>query len=154
MTSNLKLAQRVKEVLLNGTWIANTNFKDQITNINWQQATHKVANVNTIALLTFHITYYLKGLNNVFKGGDLEIRDKYSFDMPEIKNESDWNELVNDFLDNATFFIDHIASLSEETLDKPFVDEKYGTYIRNIEGVIEHSYYHLGQVALLRKMIG
>lgn len=38
-------------------------------------------------------------------------------------------------------------------LDEPFVDEKYGSYLRNIEGVIEHSYYHLGQVVLVKKMV-
>jgi hypothetical protein len=42
----------------------------------------------------------------------------------------------------------------EDTLfDQPFVDEKYGSYQRNIEGVIEHSYYHLGQVSIIRTMI-
>lgn len=37
-------------------------------------------------LLTFHIDYYLKGLIQVMDGGELEIRDKYSFDLPEIKS--------------------------------------------------------------------
>ena len=89
MTRNLALANRLREVLLNGKWIANTNFKEQILNVSWEQAIQKVDNLNTIALLTFHINYYLQGLLNVFKGGNLEIRDKYSFDLPEIKSETD-----------------------------------------------------------------
>jgi hypothetical protein len=32
-------------------------------------------------------------------------------------------------------------------------DEQYGTWQRNLEAVIEHSYYHLGQIILIRKMI-
>jgi hypothetical protein len=43
--------------------------------------------------------------------------------------------------------------MEDSAFDQPFVDEKYGTYLRNIEGVIEHSYYHLGQVSLLKKMV-
>jgi len=35
----------------------------------------------SIAALTFHINYYVAGVLNVFQGGKLEIRDKYSFDM-------------------------------------------------------------------------
>jgi hypothetical protein len=31
-------------------------------------------------------------------------------------------------------------------LDEVFVDEKYGTYQRNIDGMIEHAYYHLGRL--------
>ena len=43
--------------------------------------------------------------------------------------------------------------MSAEKLEDVFFDEKYGTYLRNIEGMIEHCYYHLGQVSLIRKMI-
>lgn len=150
---NVYLANRLREVLLNGKWIANTNFKEQILSIHWEQAIQKVGNLNTIAALTFHINYYLGGLLNVFNGGNLEIRDKYSFDLPEIKSETDWTILVNDFLQNAEKFAEKVEGMSDEIFDQPFVDEKYGSYLRNIEGVIEHSYYHLGQVSLLNKMI-
>jgi hypothetical protein len=147
------LAARLREVLLNGKWIANTNFKDQLESINWEQAIKKVDSLNTIALLTFHINYYLQGLLQVFNGGPLEIRDKYSFDLPEITAESDWNKLVATFLSNAEIFADKVEQMDENILDLPFVDKKYGSYSRNIEGVIEHSYYHLGQISLIRKMI-
>ncbi|MDZ4679170.1 MAG: DUF1572 domain-containing protein [Saprospiraceae bacterium] len=147
------LANRLREVLLNGKWIANTNFKEQILSTHWKQAIQKVDNLNTIAVLTFHINYYLQGLLNVFNGGNLEIRDKYSFDLPEIKSEADWNTLVNNFLSNAEMFANHVEQMADSVLDQPFVDEKYGNYLRNIEGVIEHSYYHLGQISLIKKMI-
>jgi len=153
MTRNLAIANRLREVLLNGKWIANTNFKEQIISVSWEQAIQKVGNLNTIALLTFHINYYLVGLSNVFNGGKLEIKDKYSFDLPEIKSERDWNKLVNDFLSNSEMFAKQVEQMDENMLDQPFADEKYGSYLRNIEGVIEHSYYHLGQVSLIRKMI-
>ena len=147
------LAARLREVLLNGKWIANTNFKEQIVSITWEQAIQKIDSLNTIALLTFHINYYLQGLLQVFNGGQLEIRDKYSFDLPEIKSESDWNTLVDTFLSNAELFANQVEQMDDSILDEAFVDEKYGSYLRNIEGVIEHSYYHLGQVSLIRKMI-
>jgi hypothetical protein len=153
MTRNSAIANRIREVLLNGKWIANTNFKEQLVSVSWEQAIQKVDNLNTIALLTFHINYYLAGLLNVFNGGKLEIRDKYSFELPEIKSERDWNTLVNDFLSNAEMFANLVEQMDESLLDQPFADEKYGTYLRNIEGVIEHSYYHLGQVSLIRKMV-
>jgi hypothetical protein len=153
MTRNLAIANRLREVLLNGKWIANTNFKDQILSVSWEQAIQKVDNLNTIALLTFHINYYLAGLLNVFAGGKLEIKDKYSFDLPEIKSEKDWNKLVNEFLSNSEMFANQVEQMDERVFDQPFVEEKYGSYLRNIEGVIEHSYYHLGQISLIRKMI-
>ncbi len=150
---NTYLANRLQEVLLDGKWIANTNFKEQITSVNWQQATQKVGNLNTIALLTFHVIYYLKGLNQVFDGGNLDIKDKYSFEMPEISSENHWNQLVQEFLSNAEKFIQYVRELDEATLNQAFVKAEYGSYQRNIEAQIEHSYYHLGQISLLKKLI-
>ena len=147
------LANRLKEVLLNGKWIANTNFKEQITSISWEQAIEKVENLNTIALLTFHVNYYLKGILNVFEGGNLEIKDKFSFDMPEIKSETNWINLVNEFVTNAEKFINHVEKMDDNILNQEFVKEEYGSYLRNIEGQIEHCYYHLGQVSLIKKLI-
>ncbi len=102
------LANRLREVLLSGKWVAHTNLKEQITSISWEQAIKRIENLNTIALSTFHINYYLGGVLNVFEGGELEIRDKYSFEMPEIKTEADWNTLVNNFVSNAEKFISHV----------------------------------------------
>ena len=153
MERNLLIANRLREVLLNGQWIANTNFKEQVLSLNWKQATQKVGELNTIAAITFHINYYLKGLLHVFNGGELNISDKYSFDIPEVHSEMDWKIQVDDFLSNSEKFVEQVEQLPDNLLDQPFVDEKYGSYLRNIEGVIEHSYYHLGQVSLLKKII-
>lgn len=148
------IANRLEEVLLNGDWIARTNIKKLIENLSWMQAVQKVNALNTIAELVFHLDYFLGGINNVFEGGKLEIRDKFSFDMPPINSESEWRILVDRYLSNAQIFIDHVRKFEDSKFDAPFVMEQYGTYLRNIEGVIEHSYYHMGQISLLVKMIG
>lgn len=153
MTRNITIANRLREVLLNGHWIANTNYKEQIQSVNWQQATQKVDSLNTIAELTYHINYYLAGLLNAFENGRLDISDKYSFDLPAINSEIEWSKLVSEFLTNSEKFADKIEKMDEKIFDLPFIDEKYGTFLRNIEGVIEHSYYHLGQISMINKMI-
>lgn len=153
MERKLVLAGRLREVLLDGQWIANTNFKTQIQSVNWQQATCKIGTLNTIAELTFHINYYLDGILNVLNGGGLEIKDQFSFDMSEIKSQADWEQLVTVFLDNSEKFTEAVGKLPDELLDQHFVDSRYGSYSRNIEGVIEHTYYHLGQVSMIKKLI-
>jgi hypothetical protein len=154
MTRNLTIANRLREVLLNGRWVANTNYKEQLQNTNWIQATQKINGLNTIAVLTYHINYYLAGLLNAFANGKLEISDKYSFNLPPIQSAADWNNLVTIFLNNAEIFANYVEQMNDGVFDQPFFDEKYGTNLRNIEGVIEHSYYHLGQIVLMRKMLG
>ncbi len=148
-----QIANRFREVLLNGTWVANTNFKAQLSDVNWKQATHKIGSLNTIAALTFHIHYYIAGVLKVLEGGALDIRDKYSFDMPPITSEEEWQKLLNQLWRDAAQFADRVEELPEEKLDEFFVDPKYGNYRRNIDGMIEHSYYHLGQISLIRKLL-
>jgi uncharacterized damage-inducible protein DinB len=148
-----QIAIRFREVLLNGKWVANTNYKDLLSGLTWEQATSKVESLNTIADLTNHINYYIKGILNVFEGGSLEIHDKYSFDSPPVSSEEDWHNLLNDMWINSEEFARYIESMTEVKLEEVFVDEKYGTYKRNIEGMIEHCYYHLGQISLIKKMI-
>lgn len=153
MNRSKLLADRFREVMLNGKWIANTNFKEQISDLNWQQATRKIGSLNTIALLTFHINYYIAGVLNVFEGGDLEIRDKYSFDMPPIESQEAWQQLMSSMWENSEKFAVHVEAMSDAQLDEVFVKENYGTYLRNVDAMIEHAYYHFGQVSLIKKMV-
>lgn len=147
------IADRFKEIILNGTWVANTNYKHQLSNLDWKIATSQIKDLNTIAILAQHINYYIDGINNVFKGGTLDIKDQYSFDFPAINSQIEWENFLDKFWANAEKFIFFIEQMPDKKLDEIFVDEKYGTYRRNIEAMIEHSYYHLGQIVLLRKIL-
>lgn len=153
MSTTSQLAKRFREVLLDGKWIANTNFKEQLSDVTLEQATTKIDSLNTIAMLTFHIDYYIVGLVNVFEGGDLEIKDKFSFDLPPIESQEQWEALLNKLWDDSEKFAILLEQMPDSKLNKVFVDEKYGTYLRNIDGMIEHAYYHLGQITLIKKLI-
>ncbi|MDG5491739.1 DUF1572 domain-containing protein [Psychroserpens sp. SPM9] len=147
------LANRLKEVLLDGLWIANTNYKTQLTNLDWKVATTQVDNLNTIAILAQHVHYYVNGVKNVFEGGTLDIRDQFSFDFPPMASQTAWTTFLTRFWEDSERLIDLVRQLSETQLYEPFVDIKYGSYERNIDGLIEHAYYHLGQISLIKKML-
>jgi len=151
MKYTTQIANQFREVYLNGTWIA-TNFKTELSTVSWKQATTKVGNLNTIADLAFHINYYVAGVAQVLEGGSLDIRDKYSFDRPPINSQADWETLLTQMWSDAERFANLVEQLPDEKLKEGFVDEKYGNFHRNILGMIEHSYYHLGQVVLLKKL--
>lgn len=153
MSSVLQLAKRFREVLLDGLWIANTNFKDELSDVTWKQAVTRVGSLNTIAMLTFHIDYYIAGIIPVFEGGALEIKDQYSFDLPSIESQEQWEVLLNKLWSDSEKFAELLAKMPDSKLNEVFVDEKYGNYQRNIDGVIEHAYYHLGQITLIKKML-
>lgn len=147
------LADRFREVILNGTWIANTNYKNELEGLSWEIAGIKHGSLNSIYLLSRHIHYYIDGINNVFRGGSLEIRDMYSFDFPELRSQAEWVSFLTVFWADADEFSQHIEAMQIEKLQGVFGNPKYGIVHRNVDGMIEHAYYHLGQIVLLKKLL-
>lgn len=153
MNQAQQLTSRFNEVLLSGKWVTNTNFKELLSDVSFTEAVTSYKSLNSIALLTFHINYYIAGVLEVFKGNDLIIRDAYSFDMPKLNSEKDWKALRKELITNAETFASYLAQLSDKQIKAPFVNEKYGNYNRNMNGMIEHCYYHLGQMVMIKKLL-
>jgi len=89
----------------------------------------------------------------VFQGGTLDIKDKYSFDFAPIESQEEWELFLSKFWNDSEEFALLIEQMEEEKLEQVFVEQQYGTYLRNIDAMIEHSYYHLGQIVLIKKML-
>ncbi len=154
MTLNYQLANQIKELFLTGQWIGtNLNLKAQLDDVDIEMANARVESLNTIALLAFHINYYLEGVINVFKGGSLDIRDKYSYDMISIASQEEWDTMCENIYRNASYLVSLIENMPISQLTDDFTDEKYGTYQRNLIGLLEHSFYHLGQIVLIKKLL-
>jgi len=147
------LAVNLKEVLLDGKWVTGTNIKDEIKDLDWEKATIKVDSLNSIADLTFHIDYYLAGVLNVLEGGELEIKDKYSFNYKKINSQKELTQLIDKFCNDSEKFVNAVEKMTNEDLEKNFVKEDYGNYFRNLTVLSEHCYYHFGQIMLIKKMI-
>jgi len=147
------LADSLREVLLDGKWVTGTNVKDEIKDLDWKTATMKIHALNSIADLIFHMDYYLAGVLQVFEGGELEIRDKFSFDYKPIESQKEWQQLIDKFCSDAEKFVQIVANMTNEELDRDFVKKEYHNYFRNIMLMSEHCYYHLGQIILIKKMI-
>ena len=148
-----ELANRFREVTLSGKLIAFTNIKEQLSDMSMKQATQKIGSLNSVAALTFHINYYIHGVLQVFAGGELTIRDKYSFDMKPITSELEWTSLKNNLFENSEKFAAYIDSMSDDQLDSGFVKKEYGSYQKNINAMIEHCYYHFGQMVIIKKLV-
>ena len=146
------IAKHFRDVHFGGNWTS-VNLKQTLAEITWQQATTKIYSLNTIATLVFHINYYVSEVTKVLHGEPLTAHDKYSFDLPPIQNQEDWEKLLNKTWSDAENFAKLIEQLPESKLGETFSDEKYGTYYRNIHGIIEHTHYHLGQIVLIKKIL-
>lgn len=147
-----QIAKQFREVYFGGNWTC-SNIKDHLADVTWQQATTKVYTFNTIATLVYHMNYYVSAILKVLEGNPINAKDEYSFDHPPINSAEDWKNLLDKTLADAEKFTEKIEALPESKLWETFVAEKYGIYYRNLNGVIEHCHYHLGQLVLIKKLV-
>ena len=152
MHTPAQIAKHFREVNFGGNWTW-SNLKDQLEGIDWQQATTTVHSFNTIAALTFHINYYVATVLKVLRGESLEGHDKFSFAHPPIQSQEDWDNMLAKTWKDAEDFASLVEQLPESILDEDLADKKYGNYYRNLHGIIEHTHYHLGQIALIKKIL-
>lgn len=152
MSTSSLVAKHFHDVFFGGNW-ADSNVETQLKDVSWQEAVQQVHDLNTIATLTYHIGYFVNTVLNVLKGGPLEGNDKLSFDHPPIESEEDWDKLRLKVLKQANEILPFIESLPADKWDMAFVDRKHNNYFYNLVGIIEHTHYHLGQIALIKKVV-
>jgi len=147
-----QIAKHLQEVHFGGNWTS-VNLKNVLSDIEWEQAITPVDSLNTIAGLVYHINYYVRAIRQVLEGGSLDSKDIYSFDLPPICSREDWEKLKAQTWSDVEKLTLLIEKMPGSKLEENFVEEKYGTYYRNLHGLIEHTHYHLGQMMLIKKLI-
>ena len=147
-----QLAHHLKAVYFGGNWTS-VNLKTELSGLSWAQVTAQVYGLNSIATLVHHVHYYVRVVGKVLQGGPLDAKDKYSFEYPPIQSQEDWDQRLEQIWAEAEAFADMIAQLPEQQLWEVFSDSKYGNYYRNLQGIIEHLHYHLGQIVLIKKIL-
>jgi hypothetical protein len=148
-----QVATHFRNFYTGGNW-TDVNLKDSLDGVTWQQATTSIFSCNTIAALIYHMNYYVRVVTKVLQGHPLDGSDKYAFDVPAIDSAEDWEQLKNTVFSEAENFAKLIEQLPENKFEELFRGgEQYGNYYRNINGIIEHNHYHLGQIVLLKKIM-
>lgn len=152
MKTQAQIAKHLRDVFYGGNWTW-SNVRAHLEDVSWEQANARVGSLNTIVALTHHIHYYVKAQLSVMRGQELTASDKFSFDHPLIESDASWNEMLAAMFQDVDALAMLIDNLSDETLAADFADAKYGSYYRNLIGMIEHTHYHLGQIVVIKKLL-
>ncbi|MDC6350939.1 DUF1572 family protein [Zeaxanthinibacter sp. PT1] len=147
-----QISEHFRQAYFGGNW-TDVNLQEQLSDVSWEEANTRIGDLNTIAMLVFHIHYFVKATLQVLQGGKLDAHDKFSFNLPPIKNEEEWESFLQEIWKEGQAFSDAIAGLDDEKIQQTFVEDKYGDYYRNLTGITEHTYYHLGQIVLIKKVL-
>ena len=152
MSLTAQIAKHLRELHFGGNWTW-SYLKEHLEGVTWKQAITQIYSCNTIATLVYHMNYYLNAVSNRVQGKPLDAKHELSFDHPPIESKLDWEKLLDKTWIDAESFARLIEQMPETMLWEN-ISDKYGSYYRNIQGVIEHNHYHLGQIVLLKKILG
>lgn len=152
MKISSQIAKHFRDIHFGGNWTT-TNFKTVLADVTWQEAQLKPVGNNSILTLICHTHYYVNVLFKVLQGGPLEGNDKLSFEHPSIGTKDEWDRFLEMVWNRAWDAAELIENLPDSILSEDFTDKKYGSYYRNITGIIEHLHYHLGQIVIIKKLL-
>jgi uncharacterized damage-inducible protein DinB len=146
------IAQHITEVYEGDNWTG-VSITDAIKDVNWQQAQQKtIASSNTVAALLHHIYYWNGIMMQRVNGINPSIPDTNGFDVDELKNENDWNDLKEKTHQSFIALANAVKNFPEEKLDEISPTGR-SSYYKNLQGIVEHAHYHLGQIVIIKKLL-
>ncbi|NCI45183.1 DinB family protein [Sediminibacterium soli] len=146
------LSQNLLQVLTGPNW-TDVSIEDAIRDLHFEQVTLRTpASANTIAGLLHHITYWNHIILQRLDGESPAIPESNGFDAGPISNEFSWQQLIEKTRHSFRELSHRIQLLPDEKWQAP-VNNGRSTVAASVFGIIEHGYYHLGQIVLIRKWV-
>ena len=146
------IATQIREVYEGGNW-TDVSIAETIKDVNWEQAKQRTAgSSNTIASLLHHLYYWNGILMQRLQGHNPIIPETNGFDVNEIKNENDWKLLIEKTHQSFRQLAEAAANFPEEKLAEKYA-ARGSSYYKNLQGIVEHAHYHLGQIVILKKLV-
>jgi uncharacterized damage-inducible protein DinB len=147
------LAQHITDVYKGNNW-TDVNINETIKNIDWKQAQQQTeASPNTIASLLHHLYYWNGIISKRMDGETPVIPEENGFDVPYLNSEEEWNALKEKTHQSFIQLAEKVKNFPEEKLMNNYSPEINSTIYRNIQGLVEHAHYHLGQIVILKNII-
>jgi uncharacterized damage-inducible protein DinB len=146
------VAQHLLDVYKGNNW-TEVNIADTLKDVTLSEAIIVTeASSNTIAALVHHLAFWNRAMTARLKGLEMKIPEDNGYCTPELKTEADWQRIRNDNLASATERAETISNIDKERLFQPIVPGRSSIY-KNVQGMVEHIHYHLGQIVILKKLI-
>jgi uncharacterized damage-inducible protein DinB len=146
------IATHIKEVYEGDNWTS-VSIADTVNDVNWQQAQqHTAGSPNTIASLLHHLYYWNGILMQRLEGNNPLIPETNGFDFGELENENDWDALKEKTHQSFIQLADAAQNFPDEKLSTSYAAGK-SSYYKNLQGIVEHAHYHLGQIVIIKKLL-
>lgn len=146
------IANNIAKVFQGDNW-TEVSVRDTLQDITKDEAVMQTsASRNTIAALTHHLYYWNHFIMQRMQGIEPPATEANGFDVPELKTEESWQELINLTRESFIALSEATKNFPEERLNEKTPNGK-STFYQNLNGIAEHAYYHLGQIVMLKHLV-
>jgi len=115
-----------------------------------QAAAHPLTGGHSIWELALHITAWTRAGSRRLQGDRAQLTDVENFPPVTDSGEQAWEEARKSIKLAYEELRGAILLLDDSQLDQPIIEGMSSIYV-TLHGVIQHSLYHAGQIAILKK---
>jgi len=127
------------------------SLREILDGVTAEQAARKpLAQAHSIWELVLHISAWEGAVLKGLEGEYTETPDEGDWPAVEDTSDAAWQETLATLESKHMKLRDAVARLEEERLNEPLAEGKPSAYF-TIHGVIQHTLYHAGQIALLKR---
>lgn len=146
------IATHVLEAHEGRNW-TEVDVRSTLEDVTLKEATMNTrASANSIASLLQHLTYWNRVIIKRINGIVVPESEDNGYSGPVMHTEQDWIWLRADNISSAYELANAIRTFDEARLELPILPEHSSAY-KNLHGSVEHVYYHLGQMVILKQLI-
>ncbi|MDB5021590.1 MAG: hypothetical protein JWQ28_2717 [Pedobacter sp.] len=129
------------------------DVRSSLEDVSLKEATMRTkASPNSIASIVQHLTYWNRVMVKRINGIVVADNGSNGFSGPVLHDDEDWSRLKDDNILSAHELANAIMNFNEDALELPILPEHASAY-KNLQGSVEHVYYHLGQIVILKQLI-
>ncbi|HEV7681980.1 MAG TPA: DinB family protein [Pyrinomonadaceae bacterium] len=149
MTETERIAEQLNRAFLGNAWHGPAVIEILEGVTAEQAAAHPFASAHSIWELALHIETWTRACLRRLQGQRAKLSD--AEDWPAAgSDEPAWKQTQESIKQAHDELAAAIRALDDSRLDQPIVEEMSFVYV-TLHGVIQHSLYHAGQIAILKK---
>jgi len=150
MTETERIADQLNRAFVGEAWHGPAVMEILAGITPQQAAAHPIAGAHSIWELVLHITAWTNAVLRRLQGDPARLTDAEDFPAVTASDERAWEQARGTIKQAHDELRSAILLIEDARLDRPMIEGMSSVYV-NLHGVIQHSLYHAGQIALLKK---
>ncbi len=150
MKETERIADQLKRAFYGEAW-SGPSVKEVLAGVTPAMAAKKpIGNAHSIWELVHHIAAWIEIVRGRVQGETVTVTEAVNFPPVREITDAAWQESLNAMYSAEERFRNTILQIPESSLDQPTLPHGDSVYLL-LHGAIQHSLYHAGQIALLKK---